>query len=138
MSFILPQSKLWCNHIMRKCVYWLELFLRWAMWPMRIFCNFLNFFFIIPKGLVQFPPTTFCHLSNSKFIFLHIWMLLLFRYPLSDQIYVLCTYRKKMIQHKTPYMFIFFVVVHHKSCVDMVKIGFPSLRRNNYHKMYPD
>ena len=27
---------LWYNHILRKCVYWLELFLMWAMWPMGL------------------------------------------------------------------------------------------------------
>ena len=28
-------------------------------------------------------------------------------------------------------MFIFFVVVHHNSCVDMVKIGFPGSEEKN-------
>ena len=36
------------------------------------------------------------------------------------------------------YMFICFIVVHHKSCIGMMKIILHSLTRNNYHKMYPD
>ena len=36
------------------------------------------------------------------------------------------------------YMFIFFVVVHHISCIDKVKIGFPNFTINLYHKKYPD
>ena len=35
-------------------------------------------------------------------------------------------------------MFICFVVVHPKSCIDLVKIIVQSLTRNNYHKTYPD
>ena len=44
----------------------------------------------------------------------------------------LFTWTKKL------YMFICFVVVHHKSCIDMVKIIIHSLTRNNDHKTYPD
>ena len=39
---------------------------------------------------------------------------------------------------KNLYMFICFVVVHHKSCIDMVKIIIHSLTRNNYQKTYRD
>ena len=33
-------------------------------------------------------------------------------------------------------VFICFVVVLHRSCIDMVIIVFPSLTSNNYHKKY--